>query len=459
MRSRKSYYRRPSSSLDYYFLIASLLAVVAWSQFKSYKIQAVSENQIDNVCKNTKVTLQQYHNKVCFSLSLETAAPFPTIEHYRLITVEFENNKYFERLNSSSFTDIEGIYPDTSFCIYHHFPDEYKVTTYCEFDIIDQTIFDFKELDLTMDNETNIRVDDSTMFVASDFCVDRNDNVIINTKSEANSRPVLLSDSKAMLLNYQSPETTKTWPVEDWTTVFVTPPNSKPWLSTISSLLPLWKGNVMVDTGVKIRRFLVPQKDQETYDRIVPNYPQFYSDHCYKFGVFPKIQNTKEDEYFEFIYNLTVSYDDYVIKSFRDRMTKSSSSNNLIVVDEYFESDYKDILDLDGFDVKVIDDTMPVHEIADLIHSCKYYICSHLTTAVFSIFLREDSTLIERKIKGAGNLNQAQMLAKHVGCKYIEIGHKSYSITPSLREYYHFDISYEKTNYYKEALNAILNNQ
>lgn len=455
MRSRKSNHRSSSSNFDFYLLLAITLGAIIWSQYKGYKLQNEADGTIANVCRSTRVNIEQMHNKLCFHLSLPGMSSYPSYAHHRLITVEIENSKFFERFNDSSFVDIQGHYPDTSFCLYTHFPDELRVTTICEFDQIDQQIIHVKDVDLTNNDETNIRVEDSTMFVASDFCVDKNDNVMFTTNNEIISRQILLSDTKSFNLIPKSSIFTSDWPVEDWTTVFVTPPNSVPWLSTISSLLPLWKGNVMVDTGVKIRRFQVRKEDQETYERLVPGYSMLYQDYCYKFGVFPKIQNNKEDIYFEYIYNLTIGYSQDVIQGFRDRLSKSKFNPNLIVVDKYLANDVKKIEEITGFTVAVVDDNMPVHQIADLVHSAKYYICSHLTTGIYGIFLQRQGTLIERKISNAGKFEHVQKLAQLTGCGYAEIGHSEISEEMTLQDYYNMKIEFPDIDYFTEIKGLI----
>ena len=131
------------------------------------------------------------------------------------------------------------------------------------------------------------------------------------------------------------------------------------------------------------------------------------------------------------------------LNSFRDKITTTKMINNKIVIDKQFAKDCPDIFNiLRGYEISILNEKKPIHEIADEVHSAHYYVCSHLTTAIYGIFLSEEATLIERRILDAGCIDISQKLAMIAGCSYKEVGHEDIFNIGEFHEYFDMPLMY-----------------
>ena len=148
------------------------------------------------------------------------------------------------------------------------------------------------------------------------------------------------------------------------------------------------------------------------------------------------------------------------LNSFRDKLVTTKHDSKRVVIDRQFAKDCPDIFNLlRGYKISILNEKLPVHEIADEIYSASYFISSHLTTSVYSIFLSEKGTLIERRILDAGCIESAKQLAEKVQCGYHEIGHEDICNVADFPDYFGMPLMYPvNVDYVNEVTQYIVGN-
>ncbi|EAY15397.1 hypothetical protein TVAG_224730 [Trichomonas vaginalis G3] len=431
-----------------FFIVCCVILVAAY-RYKRYRFISIEVPRIKEICPNTDVTIKQFHNKFCFVAKTLPQLKKPRLAFYKLFSISIGNSWQTVKYPYNTPESISGSYPETTFCLYHQFPEEVEINISCSNQLIKTDKALIKDVDLSNDGSSNVRVNDPSMFVSTDFCVENENEIIFLSKQDISTKTVSLSPIQNITFDVRNPKTFIKWPTDKWTTVFAYAASRKPWMVIVSTLIPLFKNNILINNGIKLKRFGILKEEHETYFRLSEQFKEDTHHRCFGFGVFAKIPNIEKSDYFEFIYNLTLSYPSNVIHSFRDLLAKSKMRKKKIVVDEYFARDYPQVMNTPQYEVVVLNQSDPIYKIADTIHSSKYYVFSHLTTAIYSIFLSKDAKMIERKINGADCLKIGKQISKLVGCGYKELKkpiNNDCSIK-SLQEYIEKLIDFSENNY------------
>lgn len=422
-----------------------ILIIVAFCKNKTFAYIEIP--RINEICANTQIQRKQFHNKFCFTASTKSQTRPQSVKYHKLFSITISNENLSVNYTQNSFDSIVGNYPKTMFCLYHQFPDDFNISISCNDKIIHKDTLSVKEVDLSSDQCSKIKVNTDKLLVLTDFCIDNNDEIILLSKHQVDIKPIDISPNITLDIDVRPQKTSVQWPLERYTSVFTYPASNKQWLNLISSILPIYKGNVVDNSGAKLKKFLVPDEELETYHRISNDYREPVHHRCFNYGVFAKIPFIENNDYFQFIYELTLSYSQEMITEIRDKLTKTTRKNKRIVVDENFAKDYPSFINETNYDVVVLNESMPLYRIADTVHSASYFVFSHLTTGVFSIFLAPGSYIIERKISGAECLTQGERLAKLSNLKYHQIGKTEDTCTVmNLEQYIGRKIEYPNNN-------------
>ncbi|EAX95282.1 hypothetical protein TVAG_270730 [Trichomonas vaginalis G3] len=454
---RKKTNPKPSKKLKKLVIIAAcVFPLYLGYLYYQYTLRCQDPPKIEQVCKKTDISLKQFHNKICITASLLTRVPHPTVPYHKLFSMNISNDFFTEIYSSSDFETVSGSYSQTQFCVYHQFPQYFNLSLSCNGENIYNDTIHIIEADLSNEGSSNVRLNDGTMLVLSDFCLDKNDNILFVSKHHIDAKPISLSHNKNVTLNIRPRKSVKNWNLDKWTTVFSHFPKTECWMSIMSSLLPLWKGSIEDNHGIKLRKFGMTKDEAEIYMRMSPDFRNSNAKQCFGYGVFPKSQNLLDLNYFHLIYDATLSYDSNTVKRFRENITKTTRHRDRILIDKYFAKDNQDIVNLPDFDVIILNESLPLYKIADLMHSSSIYIFSHLTTAVYGLFLDPSSMMIERKMIGAGCLDYGKRISNLVGSKYMEVGKTDEECTiPSLEKYIVQEPKFSNKNCLKEIKEKI----
>ena len=444
---------------------------VLFASFFIYKlIQNNNETHdpilIENVCKRTNIQYTRQGNKFCFTDEVSIDGEkfrFPSKRHTDLLQIHVKSKKINVTYNSKSFEQISGNYPTTKFCIDHQFPGNFNITVTCNFDpIFEENFVDLKELNATVGQQiSHMTTDSQTMLVLTDFCVNMHDDVIFLSNNDAQISPVPVSMNQDVSFWVMPPHTqTRRFPIEEYTTIFITSSGGDPWMTLMGSLLPLWRNNIYANQiGVKYRRFNMQKEDVAALQRMIPDEKILLKDRCYHMGVFPKGCISKNNKDYADMFKRLTSSTKEEINAFRNAMAKSSFVPKKVIIDRQFAKDCPDIFNImRGYNISILNEKKPVHEIADEIHSAEYFVTSHLTTAIFGIFLSEKATIIERRILDAGCLDYIEKLMTKIGVKYHEIGHEEICNIGDFGDYFTMPNLYSLDHdYLNEVIDYITN--
>ena len=352
------------SSFLSYVVSGSLILFASFFIYKS--IQNNHENHdpilIENVCKKAEISFTNTNNILCFTSNVianHENMEFPSIHHSDLFQIHVISNDINVSYKPKSFQRISGNYPSTSFCVDHQFPGIYNISISCNFDnIFHENYVYIKTVNSSLKWEGISRMTDNgdEMLVLTDFCVNMHDDVIFLSNNDVQISPVPISLDNEISFWVMPPNTqTRKFPIEEYTTLFITLNGDEPWIKILGTYLPIFRNNIYKNIiGVKYRRINMGTDEIETIKRIIPDNKILYKDRCYHMGVFPKGCLSRNKNEFAYLFQQMKTATKGELEAFRDAMTKSSFKKRKIVIDRQFAKDCPDIFNIINNIIQII---------------------------------------------------------------------------------------------------------
>lgn len=453
----------PLYKTSFYIIIAVLVFVLENKRHQKYGQYFIDPNKKAVDCNNIKVrSVVAESNRIYVNLIAEDFIEYPRLVAPQLIEVIVETPISDTTYKMKQFWDLEESGPNISFCILQTVSGRATTKIYCQKNLLSDFVVDVPEITIFPIGWSRIVSNEESPAVLNDFCVDQNEDIVYLSPPDMNLKPITVGSSEfiSMTTNHTSlqyflTENRKYTLFED-PVIFAASQNPDSCYMLIDIILPIWQAVVSdPDQHAKIRTLRFDQKANEAIARVgqkylLPNKPQCYKQAAFLNNIGSVPYNQPKPDGDEISHNIAsierfMSMPGHILRSFRDAYVRVAMVPGRIVLDRMVYDTYGATVKrlFPECEVLPLDHDITVPKIADLVGSANVYICAHISTAVFAIFLHEEATVIEQRQRDAECFSFAGDVVQHTGAHYIQIGHKELCACENLREYFKLEMTYQ----------------
>jgi len=383
-------------------------------------------------------------NNIWIILSVDEFIEYPHSVAPSLLRICTKTNVSESDFNINHFQNISYKSKKLSFSIVHQINGHVSVSLYCQNRLIGEKYLFIDNITSMISGYSYSFSTNNTVATIQNFCMSNN-VILFFSPQFSNYLPLQVTYESQIRINvvsdtiYSFLAREKSFSYQKNPILFITsnPTYRRPHL--IDIVLPIWDSMMSYQQNSNVDIYLL-RNQTNIIDSIAPIMKGLIHtpgpNRCFNMGRFVKtsgsesynIINTRVTHRSESLasqFEWISSFSQTSIQSFRESYTSSIMIKGRIVLDSGMIKYVGLIRSLyPQCKVFVLGDNDSLKDVASLVKSAHIFICSHLSTIVFGLFLSEKATLVELMPIGAECFTQGEAIAKLVNCNYLPINKK-----------------------------------